>query len=151
MADNEQLEARRELAKKLAAHARAVLKRQPDREGWALVFGRYDRNGDGRLTAAELATWLEDADVGNWLTRAMWVDGIMRRVDDSGDAAISLDELMGAISRGLVDPDFLSDGMKRVDEFARKELTPPSLSLGIDSGALVLLAIGALYLMSQRS
>ena len=55
-------------------------------------FFAYDRNGSGRLEAEELTNVLEDAGIGNKLTRGMWVKGILARLDRDRDNALSWDD-----------------------------------------------------------
>jgi hypothetical protein len=48
-------------------------------------------NASGRLRA-ELEALLKDADVGNWLTRGSWADGIIAELDTDQDGYISAAE-----------------------------------------------------------
>lgn len=60
----------------------------------AAAFGAYDkRGGDQALDRGELESLLRDADVGNPLTRGMWVRGIIKKMDG----------LPGAEKNGKVD------------------------------------------------
>lgn len=62
-------------------------------------FDAYDRNGSGCLEADELASVLEDAGIGNRFTRKMWVKGILSRLDQDGDDAISWDDFSGLLDK----------------------------------------------------
>ena len=53
------------------------------------AFAHYDANGDGRIDRAELGHLLEDAGIGNWVTRGAWADGIIAALDTSQDGTIS--------------------------------------------------------------
>jgi hypothetical protein len=49
--------------------------------------------GEGGLVGhEELMTMLEDAGIGNWLTRGKWADGIIEDLDTNRDKSISWDE-----------------------------------------------------------
>lgn len=58
------------------------------------TFETYDRNKSGCLEAEELGKVLEDADIGNRLTRGMWVKGILARLDRSKRGALSWDDFV---------------------------------------------------------
>jgi hypothetical protein len=61
------------------------------------LFESYDESGNGTLSGAELSVLLADADVGNGLTRSLWVDGIFAALDkDPEDAELSWDEYESA-------------------------------------------------------
>lgn len=108
------LEAAKELVTKLAAHCRVTVG-EPSPENWRKVFNLYDRNKDGRIQEEELSAWLADADIGNFLTRSMWVAGIFERVDTAPrDTGISLSEFMDTLAKNMRDPDLLNDGLNRV-------------------------------------
>ena len=140
-------EGRAELVQKLVAQAERKLGKGLTPEKWAKLFASYDRDKDGRISAGELTVWLEDADVGSFISRGMWVDGIMGTVDRDGNG-ISLDELMTTLKKGLVDPDLMQGGIERVKKLVRDEFTPSLPSW--DSGLLVLLGVGALVLLVDR-
>src|SRR5262245_5425818 len=53
------------------------------------AFAHYDTNGDGRIGRAELGRLLEDAGIGNWLTRGAWEVGIVAALDADKDSTIS--------------------------------------------------------------
>lgn len=56
------------------------------------LFDTYDANADGKIDKGELAQLLKDADIGNSLTRGTWVKGIIEKLDQNADKAISWDE-----------------------------------------------------------
>jgi Ca2+-binding EF-hand superfamily protein len=56
------------------------------------LFDRYDANHDGKLDKSELTQLLKDIDIGNALTRGVWVKGIIDRIDTNADRMISWDE-----------------------------------------------------------
>jgi len=56
------------------------------------AFDYYDANKDAGVDAAELKKLLEDAGVGNSLTRGAWVKGIMNRLDTNKDGKIQWSE-----------------------------------------------------------
>jgi hypothetical protein len=138
-------EGRAELVEKLIAHAEAKLGKGLTPAKWQQLFSSYDRNKDGLITASELTVWLDDADVGNFLTRQMWVEGIMGRVDVNGDG-VSLAELMETLKRGLADPDLVADGLKRVKDVV-DDMTPRMPSFDFTP---VLLAGLALMLLARK-
>jgi Ca2+-binding EF-hand superfamily protein len=54
------------------------------------AFTHYDNvKRDGKINKAELVQLLQDAGVGNWLTRGAWADGIIAELDTDGDGTIS--------------------------------------------------------------
>ena len=54
------------------------------------AFDHYDlADKDGKISKAELIRLLEDAGVGNWLTRCPWADGIISALDTDQDGLIS--------------------------------------------------------------
>ena len=57
------------------------------------LFDEYDRNHDGRIDQRELTSMLEEAGIGNSLTRGMWVKGVMGAIDQNGDQTIDWNEL----------------------------------------------------------
>jgi Ca2+-binding EF-hand superfamily protein len=56
------------------------------------LFDRYDANRDGKLDKSELTQLLKDIDVGNALTRGVWVKGIIDKIDTNADRMISWNE-----------------------------------------------------------
>lgn len=57
-------------------------------------FDHYDKidGEDSKIGSSALEQLLADADVGNWLTRRLWVEGVMKALDKDRDGAISWDE-----------------------------------------------------------
>jgi Ca2+-binding EF-hand superfamily protein len=57
-------------------------------------FEHYDKidGEDSKIGSSALEKLLADADVGNWLTRGLWVDAVMKALDKDKDGAISWDE-----------------------------------------------------------
>lgn len=53
------------------------------------VFDAYDHNKSGCLEPDELSRVLEDAQIGNKLTRGMWVKGILAKLDRSQRNALA--------------------------------------------------------------
>jgi Ca2+-binding EF-hand superfamily protein len=62
-------------------------------------FYAYDRNNSGRLEADELAQVLTDAGIGNKFTRGMWVKGILAKLDQDRDDAITWDDFSGLLDK----------------------------------------------------
>lgn len=61
------------------------------------TFEAYDQNQTGRLEPDELAKVLEDAGVGNKLTRGMWVKGILSRLARERHDALSWNDFAHAV------------------------------------------------------
>lgn len=57
-------------------------------------FDHYDKidGEDSRIGSSALEQLLADAKVGNFLTRTLWVEGVMKVLDKDKDGAISWDE-----------------------------------------------------------
>jgi hypothetical protein len=55
---------------------------------WYKAFTQYAaKNGSATVVDKEdLKALLADADVGSWMTRGAWADGIMKELDKGGDA-----------------------------------------------------------------
>ena len=53
---------------------------------------RYDHTKEGKVNRDELVEPLQDAGVGNWLTRGAWADGIIAELDADRDGTISATE-----------------------------------------------------------
>lgn len=70
-----------------------LVNRAPYHGDLEAAFRAYDRGDDGALNSSELRNLLADARVGNGLTRGLWVDGIIEKMD----------ELPGARRNGKVD------------------------------------------------
>jgi hypothetical protein len=56
------------------------------------AFTHYDGDKDGAVTKGELVQLLEDAGVGNGITRGMWAKGIIAKLDTSHDKGIQWGE-----------------------------------------------------------
>lgn len=56
------------------------------------AFTHYDRDKDGAVTKGELVELLEDAGVGNGITRGIWAKKIIEKLDASHDHAIEWSE-----------------------------------------------------------
>lgn len=56
------------------------------------LFLSYDGNGDGCANRDEVKAMLADADVGNFITRGYWVDGIFDQLDANKNDCITWDE-----------------------------------------------------------
>lgn len=65
------------------------------------LFLSYDANGDGCASKKEVRKLLEDAGIGNGLTRGMWVDGIFGKLDADKNNCITWDEYK--VGAGLVE------------------------------------------------
>jgi hypothetical protein len=52
---------------------------------------------DGKIDSDELSTVLEQAGIGNGLTRGFWVSGVLDKVDQDGDRKISWPEFQAVI------------------------------------------------------
>ena len=57
-------------------------------------FDHYDKidEEDSKIGSSALEQLLADAKVGNFLTRTLWVEGVMKVLDKDKDGAISWDE-----------------------------------------------------------
>jgi hypothetical protein len=64
------------------------------------MFHAYDKDHTGGLTSAELVKLLEDARVGNGITRHTWAARIFEKVDKDRDRNLTLEELSGVIATG---------------------------------------------------
>lgn len=59
-------------------------------EDYHKAFDHYDSNDqDGKISRSELLKFLEDARVGNWLSRSAWASGILAELDTDKDGSIS--------------------------------------------------------------
>jgi Ca2+-binding EF-hand superfamily protein len=61
------------------------------------LFDSYDGNADGKIDKGELTQLLKDVDIGNTLTRGVWVKGIIEKLDLNADKAISWDEFKAVL------------------------------------------------------
>jgi Ca2+-binding EF-hand superfamily protein len=63
------------------------------------AFDCYDTQPrDGKISKAELVELLSDADIGNWITRGQWADGIIAELDTDQDGSISWSEFNAVLS-----------------------------------------------------
>ena len=88
-------EREQELADKLSAFVQ-------DRFGgdYDKAFEYFDKDNDGMLNRSELSDALGDIGIGNFITRGMWVDGIMEKLDKSPtDGKLSYNELLSAVGQ----------------------------------------------------
>lgn len=63
-----------------------------------MMFNEYDRDRDSKIGRSELERLLSDAKVGNTLTRGMWVDGVISKMDTDRDGKITWEEYDRAIT-----------------------------------------------------
>lgn len=66
-------------------------------ESMRKLFDSYDKNSDGKISSKELEKLLKDANVGNALTRGMWIKGIVGALDQNGDKMIDWEEFFKAV------------------------------------------------------
>jgi Ca2+-binding EF-hand superfamily protein len=59
---------------------------------WDKAFAAEDRNGDGRLSRAEVVGVLQKASIGGVITRGAIAQKIAEELDSDNDGLISLDE-----------------------------------------------------------
>ncbi|MCZ7680754.1 MAG: EF-hand domain-containing protein [Sandaracinaceae bacterium] len=62
-----------------------------------MMFDEYDTSRDGKIGRAELERLLTDARVGNTITRRMWVNGVIEKMDGDRDGQITWQEYERAI------------------------------------------------------
>lgn len=68
------------------------------------AFKAYDLDGNQKLGHKDIGKLLEDAGVGNWITRGVWATGIISQIDKDKDGAVSIPELMVAFMEGAAFP-----------------------------------------------
>lgn len=68
-------------------------------DAWSRAFEAYDTDRNGQISMAELERLLEDADIGNFLTRRAWAGGVMDALDKDASSTISKLELLSALSK----------------------------------------------------
>lgn len=68
------------------------------RESMEKMFRSYDKDRSGEIDSDELEKLLKDAEVGNGITRGMWVSGIIKKLDKDGDKSISWREFDAVIN-----------------------------------------------------
>ena len=64
-------------------------------------FDHYDNDKDGSISKSELVQMLEDAGVGNGLTRGAWANGIIKKLDGNGDKKIEWTEFDHVFQGGV--------------------------------------------------
>merc|ERR1712151_1032433 len=69
-----------------------------EQQCWA-AFRVFDRNGDGRISLAELTHVLEAGDVADAFA-GQDMEALMKEVDTSGDGEIDFDEFMAMMRKG---------------------------------------------------
>jgi len=69
-----------------------------DAQALRQTFEAYDKNGTGRLEPDELSRVLEDAGIGNKLTRGMWVKGILSKLAREVNDALSWNDFASAVA-----------------------------------------------------
>ncbi|MCA9497648.1 MAG: hypothetical protein KC588_00495 [Nitrospira sp.] len=62
-------------------------------------YGKIDEE-DAKIGSSALEQLLTDAKVGNFLTRALWVEGVLKVLDKDKDGAISWDEFESILEDG---------------------------------------------------
>jgi hypothetical protein len=67
---------------------------------WQRAFDHYGGKSGRGIDRDELLKLLEEADIGNWLTRGAWADGILEKLDTNKDKAISWDEFEPILKAG---------------------------------------------------
>ena len=65
------------------------------------AFEHYDRDHDGKMTRNEIIEMLEDAGVGNGLTRGAWANGILDKLDMNHDRGVSWGEFEAVFDVGV--------------------------------------------------
>jgi|GEM_PF-2454044 len=88
-------EREQELADKLGAFVKNRFGGDYDK-----AFEYFDKDNDAKLSRSELSDALGDIGIGNFITRGMWVDGIMEKLDKSPtDGKLSYDELLSTVGQ----------------------------------------------------
>jgi hypothetical protein len=62
------------------------------RGDYGVAFDSYDSDHDGKMTKDEIVQMLEDAGVGNGLTRGAWANGILDKLDMNHDRGVQWGE-----------------------------------------------------------
>jgi hypothetical protein len=92
------------------------------------LFDHYGKGGAADKVA--LTKLFEDADIGNVLTRGMWADGVMGRVDANHDGRISWDEFAAVVDPqpGAPVRPVPTRTVPRPSASPRASVTPPKVS-----------------------
>lgn len=116
---------KRELIAKLTDHVAARFG-GTGAGAWAQAFAAYDGNSDGAITSEELATLLEDAGIGNFLTLSLWVQGVLAELDKDRTSTITLSELMLALNAAPSAPVYAqaAEAVARPDYLYPLDYTP---------------------------
>jgi len=64
------------------------------------AFDHSDSNHDGKVGKDELMALLQDAGIGNFLTRSTWAAGVIEQLDTDGDGRISWPEFESVFTAG---------------------------------------------------
>lgn len=64
---------------------------------YEMAFDYYDANKDKAVSSEEITRLLEDADVGNWMTRSTWVSQILERMDTNKNGKVEWKEFEDGI------------------------------------------------------
>lgn len=74
------------------------------------IMTKFDTNGDKKITSTELESLLEEADIGNWITRSCWATGIIDHFEkesseDNKDKALTEEEISAGLTKiGITAP-----------------------------------------------
>lgn len=68
------------------------------------AFTAYDLDRNGKLGHRDVSKLLEDAGVGNWLTRGTWASGVIAELDLDHDGAVTIPELAFAMAKSVAFP-----------------------------------------------
>lgn len=68
------------------------------------AFTAYDLDHNGKLGHRDVSKLLEDAGVGNWLTRGTWASGVISELDLDHDGAVSPSEMAFALAKDMAFP-----------------------------------------------
>lgn len=68
------------------------------------AFKAYDLDHNGKLGHKDVSKLLEDAGVGNWLTRGVWASGVISELDLDDDGTVSIPELAFAMAKSVAFP-----------------------------------------------
>lgn len=88
-------------AKEVITKVQALVKAKFNGD-FTAAFNHYDLDKNHKLGRKDLWGLLEDAGIGNVLTRKVWIDGVLAQLDKDGDGAISIPELALAAMSGAL-------------------------------------------------